>query len=199
MPHDASLGVDAPLGSTSSAQPLMRYARLWRRAASRRLRQRDRRNITPADIIRCIEAVDNRRRHGAEPGGRGNQHTGGKSSRELLPQRTRDETARIVGVSPAMVQRARAVLDYAAIDPEPLREVREGRATITMAANTVRIRVVAGPAARGARGSGRRARTSPACARNTRPSVSRPQARALARISARGRSAFCRDRPRGTP
>lgn len=102
--------------------------------------QRKRRNITNAEILRCIKAVDARKRRGAEPGGRGNQHTGGKASADALPDDTRksaEVTARIVGVSPKTVERARSIIDHAKEDPSIEQAVLDGKESIRMAERRV--------------------------------------------------------------
>ena len=76
--------------------------------------QRDRRNMTAGDILRCVAALDQRKQRG---GDHGNQHTGGKvakvSTDTIAKGATADHTAELLGVSPATVNRARAVNDHA--------------------------------------------------------------------------------------
>lgn len=79
--------------------------------------QRDRRNLTDADIIRYVEILDKRAKHGAETGGRGNQHTkSGKTPGGALPakpaERSSSKTASTIGVSPRKVERTRTVADF---------------------------------------------------------------------------------------
>jgi len=56
--------------------------------------QRDRRNMTAGDILRCVAALDQRKQRGAD---HGNQHTGGKqamaSTEAIAAQRSADTTA----------------------------------------------------------------------------------------------------------
>ena len=89
--------------------------------------QRKRRNITDADLMRCIEMVDERKSHGAEPGGRGNQWADGKTSGEVLPERTAEITATIVGTSRTKVEAARTIIDAAKKDPAYKQEVLDGK------------------------------------------------------------------------
>lgn len=69
--------------------------------------QRDRRNITPLELLRSIRAVDEERR---QPLG-ANQHTMEQGRPPGLPSPSRDETARIARTSPSTVQRARSIFD----------------------------------------------------------------------------------------
>jgi ParB family chromosome partitioning protein len=92
--------------------------------------QRHRRNLTDAEIIRCIEALDRRKTKG---GDHGNQYTGGKvakASNEAIGK-SAQETAEVVGVSRAKVERARTVLEHA---EEPVKEaVQAGEISINQA------------------------------------------------------------------
>jgi hypothetical protein len=77
---------------------------------------KNRRNLTDAEIIRCIEVLDRRKQRGASDGFRGNQYVrpevvmpsndGISSGRSASAK----ETARVVGISPRKVERARTVL-----------------------------------------------------------------------------------------
>lgn len=96
--------------------------------------QRDRRNLTNADLLRCIELVDKRKQRG---GDRGNQHTGGKVSTDTLPETSAEATAKIVGVSPATVNRVRAIIDASTEDPSIKEEVLKGKKSIRGAARDV--------------------------------------------------------------
>ncbi len=90
--------------------------------------QRNRRNMTDADILRCVQVLDKRKREGrpSEP-----QKTtphgvvnNGSSSRH---------TAELLGVSERQVERTRTILDHA---PEPIKaEVRSGQLSINAAYN----------------------------------------------------------------
>lgn len=111
--------------------------------------QRDRRNLTGAEILRCVQVLDKRHSHGAEPGGRGNQYTSGKASAEalppadvLLPQppangKSAAQTAALLGVSRATIERARTVNDHA---PEPVKQaVENGEMSIRKAAEVTQV------------------------------------------------------------
>ncbi|OPX18909.1 MAG: hypothetical protein BZ151_12030 [Desulfobacca sp. 4484_104] len=92
--------------------------------------QANRRNLTDAEIIRCIEALDRRRQRG---GDHGNQYTGGKVAKAPNGAfaKTCEETAQTIGISPRKVERARTVLDHA--DPETREAVKEGKKSINRA------------------------------------------------------------------
>jgi ParB family transcriptional regulator, chromosome partitioning protein len=91
--------------------------------------QRDRRNLTDADILKCVELLDRRSGHG---GDRGNQHTGGKVPMGILPNtKSSERTAEIIGTSSRTVSRARRVLDQGT--SEIKKAVGDGKMTIRMA------------------------------------------------------------------
>jgi protein gp37 len=102
--------------------------------------QRNRRNLTDAEIMRCVEAVDKLRERGARPGHefRGNQHV--EFGKNINPNiftpepPTHQQTAEVVGISPTKVQEVRAV----ASDPKAREEVESGIKTIHGAAQEVR-------------------------------------------------------------
>ena len=91
--------------------------------------QCDRRNMTNADILRCIELVDKRKRWG---GDRKSEEI--KASRDALIGKSAAETADIVGVSQATVERARTVLDAADEEPDVKQAVLENKMSINAAA-----------------------------------------------------------------
>ena len=92
--------------------------------------QRNRRNLTDAEIVRCIEVLDRRKERG---GDHGNQYTGGKvaiASNEAIGKSAK-ETAKVVGISRAKVERTRTILEHA---EEPVKEaVRAGEMSINRA------------------------------------------------------------------
>lgn len=92
--------------------------------------QRHRRNLTEAEILKCIEVVDARRDRG---GDRRSEEAKSKGANAPI-EKSAETTARIVGTSPDKVKRARAVLS----DPEVAEEVRAGNATINKGAQKVR-------------------------------------------------------------
>ena len=63
--------------------------------------QRDRRNMTDADILRCVEALDRRKRRGERTD---------LTSTDVKSGRSSQETAKIVGTSSSKVEKARTVL-----------------------------------------------------------------------------------------
>jgi len=74
--------------------------------------QRDRRNWSTEEILRCVAAVDKRVRQG---GDHTSKEAKAKRPGGLIapsPIRSREETADFIGVSPTTVQRARTILNY---------------------------------------------------------------------------------------
>lgn len=94
--------------------------------------QRNRRNLTAAEIMACIAEVDKLKDKG---GDKGNQYTGGKVA--IAPcganGKSAQDTAEVVGVSPRTVERARTVIDSAT--PEIKQAVESGDMTINAAYN----------------------------------------------------------------
>jgi len=99
--------------------------------------QRDRRNMTAGDILRCVAALDQRKQRG---GDHGNQHTGGKqamaSTEAIAAQRSADTTAQVLGVSRSTVERARVVNDHAT--PATKQAVEAGELSLYAAAAKTR-------------------------------------------------------------
>jgi hypothetical protein len=71
-------------------------------------RQQDRRNLTDAELLKCIQWMDQRKERG---GDRGNQYTGGKAQSCALPK-SADQTAQTLGISARKVERVRTVMDH---------------------------------------------------------------------------------------
>jgi len=69
--------------------------------------QRDRRNLTDADIMRLVTELDERRRRGGDRRGEG--ALGSKTSGEVFDSAA--ETAKLIGTSATKVEAARAVID----------------------------------------------------------------------------------------
>lgn len=90
--------------------------------------QRDRRNLTDADLIRCIEAVDKRSSWG---GDRKSADTKIKSSSEPLISSAK-ATAETVGTSETKVKKARILIDHA--DEGTKQVVLDGKKSIHAAA-----------------------------------------------------------------
>jgi hypothetical protein len=79
-----------------------------RRGIRPRSRGKNRRNLTDAEIIRCIEVLDRRKKQG-EGQERDKGQFQPKASNEAIGKSAK-ETAKVVGVSRAKVERARTVL-----------------------------------------------------------------------------------------
>lgn len=93
-------------------------------------RQKDRRNLTDEDILRCIETLDSRKRKS------NNLNIGPEASCEASGNslgKTAAKTADLLGTSRAKVERARAVLDHAT--PESKKQVLAGEKSINAAYN----------------------------------------------------------------
>jgi len=104
--------------------------------------QRDRRNLTDTDLIRCVQAVDKRKPRG------GDRKSGavkskassdaidvdkaGKSKSAIQPFDSAQETAKIVGTSRDKVKKARTILDHA--DEDTRQAVLDGKKSIHAAA-----------------------------------------------------------------
>jgi protein gp37 len=94
--------------------------------------QRNRRNLTDAEIIRCIEALDRRKQRGgdhkSENYKKSKPPNGGIDSGKSVSAK---ETAKVVGISLRKVERARTVLEHA---DEPVKEaVKAGEMSINRA------------------------------------------------------------------
>jgi ParB-like chromosome segregation protein Spo0J len=87
--------------------------------------QRDRRNLSEAELLRCIEAVDKRRERG---GDRRSEDAKSKGANAPI-ERSAEITANIVGTSPDKVKRARSVLS----DPKEKESVMAGKKSINQA------------------------------------------------------------------
>ncbi|MBN2531855.1 MAG: hypothetical protein JXB88_03130 [Spirochaetales bacterium] len=86
--------------------------------------QRDRRNITDAEIYKCVEILDNRRSRGGD-----RKSEDFKSSSELLI--SREKTAQTIGTSAAKVQKARTIQDHG--DKKTINAVKQGKISINKA------------------------------------------------------------------
>lgn len=90
-------------------------------------RQRDRRNLTDLELIRCIQHLDSRKTPGGGGEERGNQYKSGRASNDALPDqaapleksktkrsnKTANQTAVKVGTSDVTVERARYITAHA--------------------------------------------------------------------------------------
>jgi protein gp37 len=98
--------------------------------------QRDRRNFTDADIMRCVEVLDKRNERGGDHGNQYADEKVPKTSNEVFANNTNEKnsatkTAKVVGTSHAKVEKARTVLDHA--DDKTKEEVKSGQKTINKA------------------------------------------------------------------
>jgi ParB-like chromosome segregation protein Spo0J len=91
--------------------------------------QRNRRNLTDAEIIRCIDAVDKKRERGGDRRSEAAKSKPPNGGIEKCKSPSAQETAHIVGVSTRQVERGRKVL----ADPEASAEVKAGKKTISKA------------------------------------------------------------------
>jgi protein gp37 len=96
--------------------------------------QRDRRNMTAGDILRCVAALDQRKQRG---GDRKSEEAKSKVSGDTIDSGpTAEHTAELLGVSPATVNRARAVNDHASQATK--QAVETGELSLTAAAEKTR-------------------------------------------------------------
>jgi protein gp37 len=86
--------------------------------------QRDRRNVTDAEILRCVEVLDKRKSEGRP------QKT---TPDGVVSGSTSKQTASVVGVSPRKVERTRTIIDHA--DEQTKQEVKSGKKSINKAYN----------------------------------------------------------------
>ncbi len=94
--------------------------------------QRDRRNMTDADIVHCVEIVDRRKQEGAPPGNVNASKTTGPSEPVVSkPERSAETTAKIVGTSASKVKKIRTINDHA--DEETKAAVDAGTMSINKA------------------------------------------------------------------
>jgi len=92
--------------------------------------QRDRRNMTEADLFRCIELVDSRKTRG---GDRKSPAAKSKPSTEVIDsgKSSAQKTAEIVKTNRSKVEKARAVLAHA--DDQTKEDVKDGKKSINKA------------------------------------------------------------------
>lgn len=100
--------------------------------------QRNRRNLTPAELLRCIEALDERR----ERKGQGVNQYNKESAKNLEPNYqqpeppSRNRTAELLGIGQSKVSAARVVLDTK--DPVIRKQIEIGEKSINKAAIEIR-------------------------------------------------------------
>ena len=98
--------------------------------------QRNRRNITDAEILACVEALDARKPRG---GDRRSEEAKSKASSDAIEKpssKSAQETADLLGISTTKVERTRAVLDHG--DPDMREAVKNGEVSINKACNETR-------------------------------------------------------------
>lgn len=96
--------------------------------------QRDRRNLTDADIIRCVEVLDKRKKSGERTDLKNLTPTEVRLT-DVVSGPTSEHTAKIIGTSPGKVEKVRTVLDYG--DNETKEAVKSGEMSINKAYNEI--------------------------------------------------------------
>jgi protein gp37 len=96
--------------------------------------QRDRRNMTAGDILRCVAALDQRKTRGGDQKSEAAKSKG--STEPFDSERSADATAEVLGVSSSTVNRARAVNDHASQATK--QAVETGELSLTAAAEKTR-------------------------------------------------------------
>jgi ParB family chromosome partitioning protein len=101
--------------------------------------QRDRRNLSDAELFSLIQAVDKRRKRGGDT--KSETARKSKASREAFdpPAKTAEATAKTIGTSRSKVEKARAIIGHAEKtgDVTELHAVKAGRLSIHRAAKSV--------------------------------------------------------------
>jgi ParB family transcriptional regulator, chromosome partitioning protein len=98
--------------------------------------QQNRRNMSDADIVACVAALDSRRMRG---GDRRSDEAKSKASSDAIenpPSKSAAETAELVGISTAKVERTRTLLEHG--DPETIDEAKKGKKSINKATKEIR-------------------------------------------------------------
>lgn len=97
--------------------------------------QRNRRNMTDADIISCIEILDKARPRG---GDRRSVEAKSKASNDAIekPAKSAEETANLLGISTTKVEKNRSVLKNG--DPETIEAVKNGDMSMNKACQETR-------------------------------------------------------------
>jgi ParB family transcriptional regulator, chromosome partitioning protein len=98
--------------------------------------QQNRRNMSDADIVACVAALDSRRMRG---GDRRSDEAKSKASSDAIenpPSKSAAETAELMGISTTKVERTRTLLDHG--DPETIDEVKQGKKSINKATKEIR-------------------------------------------------------------
>jgi ParB-like chromosome segregation protein Spo0J len=98
--------------------------------------QQNRRNMSDADTLVCVAALDSRRMRG---GDRRSEEAKSKASSDAIenaPSKSAAETAEVMGISTTKVERTRTLLDHG--DPETIDEVKNGKKSINKATKEIR-------------------------------------------------------------
>jgi ParB-like chromosome segregation protein Spo0J len=98
--------------------------------------QQNRRNMSDADIVACVAALDSRRMRG---GDRRSEEAKSKASSDAIensPSKSAAETAELMGISTTKVERTRTLLEHG--DPETIDEVKKGKKSINKATKEIR-------------------------------------------------------------
>jgi ParB family chromosome partitioning protein len=98
--------------------------------------QRNRRNMTDADIMVCVAVLDSRQIRG---GDRRSEEAKSKASSDAIenaPSKSAAQTAELLGTSTSKVERCRTVMQNG--DPETIEEVKQGKKSINRAATELR-------------------------------------------------------------
>lgn len=93
--------------------------------------QRNRRNLTDADIFRCVSALDSRKDRGGDRKSETAQISIASTDAIDEPGKSSEKTAELVGVSPRKVEQVRTVIGHAS--PETLAAVEQGDMKINKA------------------------------------------------------------------
>jgi ParB family chromosome partitioning protein len=95
--------------------------------------QRDRRNMTDGDLLKCIQLVDNRKPRGGD-----RKSEGAKSKAQHCANdsgKSAKETAKIVGVKQRQVEKVRTILDHA--DNKTKKDIEAGKKSVNKAYNEI--------------------------------------------------------------
>ncbi len=86
--------------------------------------QRDRRNMTDAEITACVEALDKKKPRGVDRRGEEAKSKASDAAIETTSAKSAKETADLLGISTTKVERVRSVLSNG--DPETIEAVKNG-------------------------------------------------------------------------
>ncbi len=97
--------------------------------------QKDRRNLTDAEILNCVATLDARK----DPCFYGNQHVPGRAQRCAMPPsgKSAEKTAEVLGISVRKVEQVRTVLTHA--DEEMKQAIRLGEKSVNKAYKEIQV------------------------------------------------------------